>query len=392
LSTLSLGSLSINGYVPQRSSLPPVIGILSTHVPTMCGMAGFSAALAHGLTEGGAQVNIVRVADGQTSSDPHVVGELVNGSAASIAACADLLNRNRIAIVQHDFDVYGGTDGVEILDVLGALQVPSIVIAHTIPADPTPQQRSVLQSIAALATRVVVMSDAANARLCDDFDVDRRKVVTISHGARIPTGERVKRAGRPTVLTWGLLRPGKGIERVIEAMASLRELRGQPQYLIAGATHPKVLAAEGEAYRDSLAEQVRRDGLSTVVRFDPIYRSAPSLAALVQSCAVVVLPYDSTDQATSGVLVNAIANGRPVIATAFPHAVEMLGSGAGMVVAQNDPEALVSALRQVLSDPRLAGSMAAEGRRMAPSLAWSTVAESYLVLAQRLLSERRALV
>jgi glycosyltransferase involved in cell wall biosynthesis len=355
-------------------------------------MAGFSAALAHGLTEDGAQVNIVRLADGQPCSDPHVVGELVSGSAASIAAAADLLNQNRIAIVMHDFDVYGGTDGNEILDVLGALTIPSIVIAHTIPANPTPQQRSILEAIAASATRVVVMSDAANVRLCADFDVDRHKVVTITHGARIPSGERVKRSGRPTLLTWGLLRPGKGIERVIDAMASLRELRGAPQYLVAGATHPRVLAAEGEAYRDSLAEQVRRDGLSTAVRFDPVYRSAPGLAALVQSCAVVVLPYDSTDQATSGVLVNAIANGRPVVATAFPHAVELLGSGAGMVVAQNDPDALASALRQVLSDPRLAGSMAAEGRRMAPSLAWSTVADAYLVLAQRLLSERRALV
>jgi glycosyltransferase involved in cell wall biosynthesis len=380
------------GYVPQRHSGPTSIGMLSTHPPTICGLASFNAALAGGLVANGAAVNVVRVAGGQPSSDARVVGELVNGSAASIEACADLLNQNRLVLIQHDFDIYGGADGLELVALMEALNVPSIVVAHDIPADPTPSQRSVLEAVAALADRMIVMSDSASERLCNVFNVERRKVVTITHGATIPSGERVKRAGRPTILSWGLLGPGKGIERVIDAMASLRELRGQPQYLIAGATHPKVLAAEGEAYREGLAEQVQRNGLTGAVKFEPGYRSAAALAALVQSCAVVVLPFDSTDQVTSGVLVNAVASGRPVVATAFPHAIEMLGSGAGIVVDKDDPDALVSALKHVLADPRLAGSMAAEGRRLAPSLAWSTVASSYLALAQRLFSERRALV
>ena len=103
---------------------------------------------------------------------------------------------------------------------------------------------------------------------------------------------------------------------------------------------------------------------------------------------MVVLPHDSTDQVTSGVLVDAIASGRPVVATAFPHAVELLGSGAGLVVAHDDPEAMTSALRSVLSDPRLAGSMAAEARRLAPSMAWSLVAKSYQAVAQQISKPR----
>ena len=90
------------------------------------------------------------------------------------------------------------------------------------------------------------------------------------------------------------------------------------------------------------------------------------LTALIQSAAVVVLPYDSTDQVTSGVLVDSIASGRPVVATAFPHAVELLGSGAGTVVGHDDPDALVAALRRLLTDPRVAGSMAAEARGWRP--------------------------
>jgi polysaccharide biosynthesis protein PslF len=239
---------------------------------------------------------------------------------------------------------------------------------------------------------MVVTSDAAGERLRHGFDVDRHKISTIAHGASIPQGVHSKRGGRPTLLTWGLLGPGKGVERVIESMGSLHELRGRPQYVVAGRTHPRVLAAEGEAYREARAEQARSSGLAGSVSFEPYYRNATSLAVLIQSCAVVVLPYDSTEQVESGVLVDAVASGRPVVATAFPHAIELLGTGAGIVVDHDDPDAMTSALRQVLSDPRLAGSMAAEGRRLAPTLAWPSIAKSYLSLAQRLVFERRSLV
>jgi glycosyltransferase involved in cell wall biosynthesis len=349
------------------------------------------------LCANGADVRVVRVADGSPSSiDPssnnYVVGEVVNGSAPSLAACADLLNQSDVAVIQHEYGIYGGVDGDEVVDIIAGLQVPSIVIAHTILEDPTPHQRSVLEAIAALADQVVVMSEGARQRLCLGFDVDRRKVTTIPHGATVPSSRAAKRPGRPTLLTWGLMGPGKGIERVIEAMGSLRDLPGRPQYLVAGRTHPKVLAADGEAYRDARIEQARRSGVAGSVSFDTGYRSVAMLNALAQSAAVVVLPYDSTDQVTSGVLVDAVASGRPVVATAFPHAVELLGTGAGIVVGHDDQRGLVSALRRVLTDPRLAGSMAAEARRLAPEMAWQVVASAYMHLAHRLITEQRAAV
>ena len=321
-----------------------------------------------------------------------MIGELVRGSARSRAACSELLNRSDVAVIQHEYGIYGGFDGDDVVDIVDGLSVPSIVVAHTVLKNPTPHQRSVLQEIAAMADQVVVMSDAARQRLCRDFVVDRHKVTTISHGAAVPTTSALKRSGRPTLLTWGLLGPGKGVERVIEAMGSLKQLNGRPRYLIAGRTHPKVLAADGESYRNARAEQAERSGVADAVFFDPHYRGLASLTALVQSAAVVVLPYDSTDQVTSGVLVDAIAAGRPVVATAFPHAVELLGSGAGIVVGHDDRDALASALRRVLADPRVAGAMAAEARRLAPAMAWPVVAKAYLSLAQRLLAEPPALV
>ena len=377
---------------PQRFSRSSSVGVLSTYPPTPCGLATFSAALSDALCASGAAVSVVRVADGSPSSSGRVIGELVNGSTPSVVGCADLLNQSDIAVIQHEYGIYGGVDGDEVVDIIGGLRIPSIVVAHTILKDPTPHQRSVFEAIAAMADQVVVMSDGARQRLCQGFTVDRRKVTTIPHGATVPNGARPKRPSRPTLLTWGLMGPGKGVERVIEAMGSLRDLPGRPRYVVAGRTHPKVLAADGEAYRDARIEQAQRSGVADSVCFDGGYRDVAMLTELVQSSAVVVLPYDSTDQATSGVLVDAIASGRPVVATAFPHAVELLSSGAGIVVRHDDPDGLASALRQVLTQPRLAGSMAAEARRLAPEMAWPVVASAYQHLAQRLIAAQRAAV
>ena len=376
----------------QGFSDTPSFGILSTYPPAPDGLATFSAGLAHGLRTNGADVSVVRVSDGSPSSSTHVVGELVNGSAASVAACAELLNRSDVAVIQHEYGIYGGVDGDEVVGIMDGLRVPSILVAHTIPKDPTPHQRSVLRALAARADQVIVMSEAASQRLRQGFDIARRNVATIPHGATVPTTAPCVRGGRPIVLTGGLLGPGKGIERVIEAMRSLNDLPGRPRYLVAGRTHPKVLAADGEAYRNARIEQARRSGVADSVCFDTGYRTLPMLTALVQSAAVVVLPYDSTDQVTSSALVDAVASGRPVVATAFPHAIELLASGAGMVVAHDDPDALASALCRVLTEPRLAGAMAAEARRLASEMAWPIVASAYVRLAHRVLARRLARV
>jgi glycosyltransferase involved in cell wall biosynthesis len=370
-------------------------GILSSYPPTPCGLATFTAALASGLAANDAEVGIVRVLDsgGQTVPSDRVVGELVNGSRRSLVAGSESLNQFDVAVVQHEYGLYGGPDGDEVLEILGSLNVPSIVIAHTILKSPTPHQRSVLNEVAALADRVVVMTEAARSRLCGGFDVDSSKVTTIAHGAAIPARRVVPdRSGRPVILTWGLIGPGKGIERAIEAMRTLHNLPMRPRYLVAGQTHPKVLAAHGESYRQDRIEQAERHGISSSVDFDADYRDVASLTALIQSSKVVVLPYDSKDQVTSGVLVDAIAAGRPVVATAFPHALELLSSGAGLVVDHDDPDAMALALRRVLTKPELAAKMAAEASRLAPGLGWSVVAGEYLNVANGLLTERLSLV
>lgn len=373
-------------------------GVLSTFPPTACGLATFTAALSDALLATGAAVGIVRLADGSTASDPRIIGEMHNGVPTSVAEATKSLSRCDVAIVQHEYGLYGGRDGDEVVDILQGLTVPSIVVAHTVLLEPTEHQRAVLEAVADAAAALVVMTDAARQRLCRRFDVDESKVTTIAHGAAVPPPRRDERRRRPSpttrpqLLSWGLLGRGKGIEWAIDAMAELQDLQPRPRYVVAGRTHPKVVASEGEAYRKMLLKRTWVNQVAASVTFDAAYRDVRSLTRLIQDAAVVVLPYDSRDQVTSGVLVDAIAAGRPVVATAFPHAVELLSSGAGIVVPHGDAGALAAALRRVLTEPGLAAAMAAEAARLAPALGWPAVAEQYAALADHMLAHQGAVL
>ena len=370
-------------------------GMLSTFPPTPCGIATFAAALSAGLIAHGAAVDVVRCGATPGLEDPLVLEYLGDGSPARVAACTEVLNATDVVIIQHEYGIYDGVDGESVLSLMAGIVVPIVLIAHTVVNEPTSHQRSVLERAGATADVVVVMTDVARQRLVDGFGVDADKVIVIPHGAATPpvtvsvASSPNRDLRRPRLLTWGLLGPGKGIEWAIDAFAELDDLDPPPTYVIAGATHPKVREHSGEAYREMLVDRAERSGSGASVSFDGSYRGLESLTELIRSADLVVLPYDSADQVTSGVLVDAVAAGRPVVSTAFPHAVELLASGAGIVVPQRDPAALAVAIRSVLTDAPRARSMAAEARRLAPDLSWAAVAGRYDALGARLLAERR---
>ena len=208
------------------------IGLLSTLPPKLCGLATFAAALAGELNRTGSDLDLVRIVDPHEPAEigSVVSAELVNGTPASIRAAAAVLSRGDVAIIQHEYGIYGGADGDEVLELLGALDVPAIVILHTVPLVPTLHQRVVLEEVCHLADRVVVMTETACDRLTTSYAIDARKVVTIPHGATTAAldrrnGARANERLRPQLLTWGLLGPGKGIEHAIDALALLRDFR-----------------------------------------------------------------------------------------------------------------------------------------------------------------------
>ncbi len=368
-------------------------GFVSTYPPTMCGLATFTASLRRELLDvDGNTGAVIRLLDlpQPGAFDPDVVGDLVAGDPGGPQLAARRLGTTDVVIVQHEYGVYGGTDGDEVLELLAALTVPSIVVLHTVLTAPSPHQRTVLEDVARLADAVVTMTETARERLATGYAVDMRKVSVIAHGAPAVRAGRspLVRTGRPTVLTWGLIGPGKGIEWGIEAMAALQDLA--PRYLVAGQTHPKVLLHEGEAYRERLGRQVRRLGLDGTVTFDSRYRGADELARLVDAADVVLLLYDSMDQVTSGVLIEAVAALKPVVATRFPHAVELLGNGAGLVVPHRDPAAMAQALRTLLTHRGQAAGMTRAALASRSELLWPAVAGRYRDLADQLIRARVA--
>lgn len=363
-------------------------GMVSSSPPTACGIATFTSALGQALQRRGEEVELVRVLQGDDfpSTSPFtVVAELRASDAPSVHRAALVLNNCDVALVQHEFGLYGGRDGDDVLSLMSRLDVPTVAVLHTVLSSPSTHQREVLNEVIRLSTFVIVMTDSALTTLRRHYHVGTAPVRVIPHGAALGLMPLSAEPGAsPILLTWGLLGPGKGIEWMIDAMALLRGLSPRPHYVVAGRTHPKVLAYEGDVYRHSLERRVQENDVSDMVYFDNNYRTLASLKDLIASSTVVILPYDSSDQATSGVLVDAVAAGRPVIATSFPHSNELLSSGAGIVVEHRSPRALSVAIRRIIESPALALSMSAAARRIAPSLSWDAVAGSYVDLTREL--------
>ncbi|MFC4019107.1 glycosyltransferase [Micromonospora sp. GCM10011542] len=368
----------------------PSYGFLSSHPPTRCGLATFNSALAAHLTADGTRGGIVRMTDHGDDQRP-APGVVHTWSARTPAGWRDaatVLNSFDVAVIQHEYGIYPGADGEDVLPLLRRLTVPSIVVLHTVLRQPSARQKSLLEQIVATATMVVTMTDTARDRLLIGYDVPPEKVTVIPHGAADHVGAPADRRTRPHLLTWGLLGPGKGIEWSLRALARLQDLEPTPTYTVAGRTHPKVIEQQGEAYRSGLHRLGAQLGVAHAVDYQDIYHDQPTLGRLIRSADVVVLPYDSREQVTSGVLIEAVAAGVPVVATAFPHAVELLTGGPGLVVPHQNPTALATAVRRILIEPGLAHRLAGRVRPLAADLRWPAVAARYGTLAERLIAAR----
>ncbi len=381
-----------SGGIDREAALR--IAFVGTFPPTQCGLATFTESMVRSISHAGRAVEpvVIRLIQPNepTGAARRPTVDWIAGDAASFDQVRDTVEDVGVVILQHEYGIYGGPDGDEVLDLLRTTTTPSIVVLHTVLADPTAHQRAVLEELIERADVTVTQTAAARLRLGNYAITDPARVIVIPHGAWTePTGEE-PRQDRPLVLSWGLVGPGKGLEHGIAAMARLADLTPTPRYLIAGETHPKVRAAQGERYREMLARSAVERGIAERIVFDATYRDVSSLAALIGSADVVLLPYDSRDQVTSGVLVEALAAGKPVVATQFPHAVEALASGAGLLVGHGDDQAMADALRRILTRPDLAAAMRREAARVGADLRWPVVAQRYLTVIHDLLAHRMA--
>jgi glycosyltransferase involved in cell wall biosynthesis len=362
---------------------PPRVLFLSTYPPTNCGLATFTEALMGGLTvHRGVSWGLGVVGVATDSDSPEVEGDpaiarVVPGAPGWVDRVAEVSIDYDILVIQHEYGIYGPDDGIALLDLLEAVTIPVVITIHTVPIEPTPRQRVILETLVERSVVAVLLTAAARRFLMDGYRVDPSKLTVIPHGAHVFTEPVVSPDPRPLVVTWGLLGPGKGIEWGILAMDRLRHVHPQPRYLVQGETHPAVLRREGETYRNQLRALVADKGLEDMVRIQGGYLSIPDLGKVVSSADIVLLPYDSRDQVASGVLVEAIAAGKPVVATSFPHAVELLAGGAGRVVRHQDPDSIAEGLLDLLEHPEVGAAAAEEARRLTPMLEWGIVSKTY---------------
>ncbi len=298
-----------------------------------------------------------------------------------------------VALVQHEYGIFGGPDGEDVLELVALLHVPVITVLHTVLTHPTPHQHSVLAALVRGApTRSITMTETARGRLVAGWGIDPARIQVITHGAvhnipLVPKPAHVPAdAGdRPHV---GPARDGKGIEWALRALAGLADVVARPAVPHRRADPPARARARGRglprpAGRPDPRARPRR--LRALRRRVP--RRATGCGAIVREADVILLPYDSQEQVTSGVLIEAVAAGKPVVSTAFPHAVELLSSGAGLLVPQRDPEALSP---RAAAGAHRARSRREHGRRVAPDRAVAALAgRGHRVRRPRPVADRR---
>lgn len=352
--------------------------MVSTYPPTKCGIARFAHDLGSALETIGQEVSVMQILtdEKEKSSEPKVIGGFDPIDPDQRQEAIENLNAFDAVILQHEFGLFGENAGESVLDLISDLQTALLVVLHTVPQDPSPEERKVMKGLAREASILAVPSNAARQALQRVFGIDRR-IMVLPHGSNWDTAPG-RTGPRRNLISWGLLGPGKGIERSIRAVAELSDL--SPIYRIVGQTHPNVRRQSGEKYRASL-ERLASD-LNVDVEFVDGYQSEDSLHRLVAESDVVLVPYDNRQQISSGVLVDALKAGRPVVATAFPHAEELLASGGGVVVEHEN--GMSSALRRLLTDDVGYRKALDRARIEGQNLSWNAVAERYRELLNRL--------
>jgi len=256
-----------------------------------------------------------------------------------------------------------------------------------VPTHPEPAQDRMLRRLAERSVRAVVLADKAAEIMADTYDVasDAIEVVPCGVHAGGATSSAAAKArlgvGRRRVLmTVGSLSPDKGVEVMIEALPQIVAAHPDVVYVVVGETHPALAAREGEGYRRSLLELARQRGVGDHLRLVAEHVTGDELCDTLAAADIYVSPYLSEAEMASHTLASAFALGKPVIATPFWYARELLGEGRGALVAFGNPQALAGHALELLGNPRRLASVAARARAAGRDMLWPKVAARYVAL------------
>src|SRR6201993_3132717 len=346
-----------------RLPLPTRIAFIGNYLPRECGIATFTTDLCTALAAefGEGRMFAIPVNDPDSSYEyPEQVRlELAQEDRASYERAAEFLNfnGNDLVCLQHEYGIFGGIAGSHILALLRKLKMPLVTTLHTVLREPDPNQREVLEEIAQLSDRLIVMSEHAACLLRDVYDVPGGKIDVIPHGVPdLPFmdpnyfKDLFGIQGKSVLLTFGLLSPNKGIENVIRALPVILAKHANLVYIVSGATHPHIKRREGERYREELQALAADCGVSSQVIFNNRFVSAEELVEHVGAADIYITPYRQEAQGVSGTLAIALGAGKAIVSTPYWHAKELLADGRGMIVPFDDHDSIANAVLSLLEN------------------------------------------
>jgi len=384
-----------------KSSLPSRIAVIGNHLPRQCGIATFTADLCEALSAeyGAGRLLAVPVNDTVSGYDypARVRWTITQDLLQSYQDAAEFLNFNNIDMVclQHEYGIFGGPAGSHILRLLRTLKMPSVTTLHTVLREPNPDQKMVMEKIAALSDRVIVMSLLSSQFLQEIYKVPEEKIDLVPHGVPdLPFldpnfhKDRFGVEGKAVLLTFGLLSPNKGIENVIQALPRILSKHKNVVYIVTGATHPHVIRQHGEQYRLALQTLAKELGVESHVIFHNRFVSPEELVEFIGVADIYITPYRNEAQVVSGTLAYALGAGKAIISTPYWHAIELLDDRRGALVPFANPDAIAQKTLELLDTPAIRHGMRKRAYLHGRGMVWKKAAQGYMRSFERARAER----
>jgi glycosyltransferase involved in cell wall biosynthesis len=392
--TLSSGPLSSAG-------LPSRIAVIGNYLPRQCGIATFTTDLCDAIAAeySSARLSAVPVNDTESgyAYPERVRLTLQQDNLPSYEQAADFLNFTNFDLVclQHEYGIFGGPAGSHILGLLRRLKMPVITTLHTVLREPNPDQRRVMEEIADISDRLIVMSQLSSQFLQEIFKVPGCKIDMVPHGVPdLPFldpnfyKDRFGVEGKAVLLTFGLLSPNKGIENVIQALPQILSKHKNVVYIVAGATHPHILRREGDVYRAYLQDLAKEMGVESHVLFHNQFVSPGEMVEFIGAADIYITPYRYEAQVVSGTLAYALGAGKAIISTPYWHAIELLDDRRGALVPFQDSVAIARKTIELLDTPAIRHAMRKRAYVYGREMVWKRVAQGYLASFAQARSDR----
>jgi glycosyltransferase involved in cell wall biosynthesis len=392
---------AVRAKLQSKPSLPSRIAVIGNYLPRHCGIATFTTDLCAAISTecGSARLLALPVNDTEEGYDypDRVRWSLAQDDIKSYQDAAEFLNFNNIDMVclQHEYGIFGGPAGSHILHLLRGLKMPVVTTLHTVLREPNPDQLLVMEEIADLSDRLIVMSQLSSQFLQEIFKVPGSKIDMVPHGVPdLPFldpnfyKDRFGVEGKAVLLTFGLLSPNKGIENVIQALPHILSKHKNVVYIVAGATHPHILRREGEKYRASLQALAKEMGVESQVIFHNRFVSPEEMVEFIGAADIYITPYRHEAQVVSGTLAYALGAGKAIISTPYWHAIELLDDRRGALVPFQNPDAIANKAIELLDTPAIRHAMRKRAYLFAREMIWKRVAQGYMESFARVRSDR----